>query len=141
MTARLETQQEDVRFRILRLLQHAPHLTQRELAEALGISLGKTNFCIKALLDKGLIKLHNFRASRNKLAYSYLLTPAGVAEKAALTARFLGRKMAEYEQLKAEIESLRQECAAAPANATPLPRLPMQTAASPEPSPSQFPGK
>lgn len=112
---RMQAQQEDVRFRILRLLQDNPHLTQRELAGALGISLGKANFCVKALLDKGLldkglIKLHNFKASRNKLAYSYLLTPAGVAEKAALTARFLGRKMAEYEQLKAEIESLKQEC-------------------------------
>ena len=107
---RMQAQQEDVRFRILRLLQDNPHLTQRELAETLGISLGKANFCVKALLDKGLIKLHNFKASRNKLAYSYLLTPAGVAEKAALTARFLGRKMAEYEQLKAEIESLKQEC-------------------------------
>ena len=106
----MQAQQEDVRFRILRLLQDNPHLTQRELAETLGISLGKANFCVKALLDKGLIKLHNFKASRNKLAYSYLLTPAGVAEKASLTARFLGRKMAEYEQLKAEIESLKQEC-------------------------------
>ena len=106
----MQAQQEDVRFRILRLLQDNPHLTQRELAETLGISLGKANFCVKALLDKGLIKLNNFKASRNKLAYSYLLTPAGVAEKAALTARFLGRKMAEYEQLKAEIESLKQEC-------------------------------
>ena len=110
MIDRMQAQQEDVRFRILRLLQDNPHLTQRELAEALGISLGKANFCVKALLDKGLIKLHNFKASRNKLAYSYLLTPAGVTEKAALTARFLGRKMAEYEQLKAEIESLKQEC-------------------------------
>ena len=111
----MQAQQEDVRFRILRLLQDNPHLTQRQLAGALGISLGKANFCVKALLDKGLldkglIKLHNFKASRNKLAYSYLLTPAGVTEKAALTARFLGRKMAEYEQLKAEIESLKQEC-------------------------------
>lgn len=120
MIDRMQAQQEDVRFRILRLLQDNPHLTQRELAGALGISLGKANFCVKALLDKalldkglldkGLIKLHNFKASRNKLAYSYLLTPAGVTEKAALTARFLGRKMAEYEQLKAEIESLKQEC-------------------------------
>lgn len=110
MTDRIRAQQEDVRFRILRLLQDNPHLTQRELAETLGVSLGKANFCIKALLDKGFIKLHNFQASRNKLAYSYLLTPAGVAEKAALTARFLGRKMLEYEQLKAEIESLKQEC-------------------------------
>ena len=98
-----------MRFRILRLLQDNPRLTQRELAETLGISLGKANFCVKALLDRGLIELHNFRASRSKLAYSYLLTPAGAAEKAALTARFLGRKMVEYELLKAEIESLKKE--------------------------------
>jgi len=111
MTARLETQQEDVRFRILRLLQHAPHLTQRELAETLGISLGKTNFCIKALVDKGLLKMQNFQSSRHKLAYAYLLTPAGITAKAALTASFLQRKMQEYEALRLEIEALQLEIA------------------------------
>jgi EPS-associated MarR family transcriptional regulator len=109
MTERLRTQQDDVHFRILRLLQDDPQLSQRELAERLGVSLGKVNFCIRALLDKGLIKLQNFQNSQKKLAYSYLLTPSGIAEKTALTASFLKRKMLEYEQLKAEIESLKQE--------------------------------
>lgn len=109
MTERQKTQQEDVHFRILRLLQENPHLSQRELAEKLGISLGKTNFCIRALLDKGSIKLQNFQNNPKKLAYTYLLTPSGMAEKAALTKAFLKRKMAEYEQLKAEIESLKNE--------------------------------
>lgn len=89
MTERQKTRQEDVHFRILRLLQENPNLSQRELAERLGISLGKTNFCIRALLDKGLIKLQNFQNSSNKFAYTYLLTPRGLAEKAALTASFL----------------------------------------------------
>lgn len=109
MTERKLALQEDVRFRILRLLQENPQLTQRELAEALGVSLGKANFCVRALLDKGLIKLQNFQASRNKLSYAYLLTPAGVAEKGALTARFLSRKMQEFEQLRLEIEALKKE--------------------------------
>lgn len=94
---------------MLRLLQENPQLTQRELAEALGVSLGKANFCVRALLDKGLIKLQNFQASRNKLAYAYLLTPAGIAEKGALTARFLTRKMLEFEHLRLEIEALKKE--------------------------------
>jgi EPS-associated MarR family transcriptional regulator len=96
---------------VLRLLQENPQLTQRELAQALGVSLGKTNFCIKALLEKGLIKLNNFQNSRHKLAYSYLLTPAGIAEKSAITARFLQQKMAEYKQLKTVIASLQREMA------------------------------
>lgn len=110
MTTRAQEQRDDIHFRVLRLLQECPNLTQRELAVALGVSLGKTNFCIKALLEKGWLKLQNFQASSNKLAYSYLLTPAGLAEKSALTARFLQRKVAEYERLKSEIESLRLEC-------------------------------
>jgi EPS-associated MarR family transcriptional regulator len=79
------------------------------LAQSLGGSLGKTNFCIQALLQKGLIKLSNFQGSRHKLAYAYLLTPAGIAEKSAITARFLKRKIVEYEQLQADIAQLRQE--------------------------------
>ena len=102
---------EDIHLRVLRLLQENPQLTQREMAEALGVSLGKTNFCIKALLEKGLIKLHNFKNSRHKLAYSYLLTPSGIAEKSAITARFLKRKIAEYEQLRTQIELLQSEIA------------------------------
>ena len=102
---------EDIHLRVLRLLQENPQLTQREMAEALGVSLGKTNFCIKALLEKGLIKLHNFKNSRHKLGYSYLLTPSGIAEKSAITARFLKRKMMEYEHLRSEIASLQREIA------------------------------
>lgn len=109
MTLKAKEQRDDVHFRVLRLLQDAPNLTQRELASALGISLGKTNFCIKALLDNGFLKLQNFSASSNKLAYSYLLTPAGIAEKTALATCFLQRKVAEYENLRSEIESLRRE--------------------------------
>ena len=102
---------------MLRLLEVNPRINQRELAAALGVSLGKTNFCLKALLDKGLLKMNNFQNSQRKLVYAYLLTPAGLAEKAALTGRFLTRKIQEYEVLKAEIDLLRQE-AAAQANAS-----------------------
>ena len=84
-------------------------MNQRDLAEALGVSLGKTNYCIKALLDKGFIKMQNFRNSQNKLAYAYLLTPAGIGAKAALTARFLKLKMTEHEALRHEIEALSLE--------------------------------
>ncbi len=101
--------QEDTHLQVLRLLEHNPHMSQRELAQALGVSLGKTNFCIQALLQKGIIKLANFNNSRHKLAYSYLLTPSGIAEKSALTARFLKRKMAEYEHLQVEIAALQLE--------------------------------
>ncbi len=100
---------QETHLRVLRLLEAVPHMNQRELAAALGVSLGKTNFCLKALLDKGLLKMQNFQSSQRKLAYAYLLTPAGIAEKAALTSRFLARKIAEYESLRAEIELLRSE--------------------------------
>ncbi len=100
---------EDIHFRVLRLLEANPAMNQRELAEELGVSLGKTNYCLKALLAKGMLKMHNFQSSKRKLAYAYLLTPQGIAEKAALTGRFLQRKMDEYVVLKAEIESLKQE--------------------------------
>jgi EPS-associated MarR family transcriptional regulator len=105
---------EDVHFRVLRLLEANPATNQRELAEELGVSLGKTNYCLKALLAKGMLKMHNFQSSKRKLAYAYLLTPQGIAEKAALTGRFLQRKMDEYAVLKAEIESLKQEQKAEP---------------------------
>ena len=100
---------QETHLRVLRLLEAAPCMNQRELAAALGVSLGKTNFCLKALLDKGLLKMQNFQSSQRKLAYAYLLTPAGIAEKAALTSRFLARKIAEYESLRTEIELLRSE--------------------------------
>ena len=84
-------------------------MNQRELARALDVSLGKVNYCLKALIDRGLVKAQNFRSSDNKLAYAYLLTPSGFARKADLTARFLRRKMAEYEAIRNEIESLKLE--------------------------------
>ena len=100
---------EESYLQVLRLLQTNPRVNQRSLADALGISLGKTNYCLKALMSKGLIKVQNFRSSDNKLAYAYLLTPSGVAEKSKLTTEFLKRKLAEYESLQAEIEQLKTE--------------------------------
>jgi EPS-associated MarR family transcriptional regulator len=101
--------QEDTHFRVLRVLHENPHITQRELALRLGVSLGATNFVLRALLDKGAIKVRNFRGSAQKSSYAYVLTPRGLAEKATLTARFLMRKREEYEALKAEIEAVSQE--------------------------------
>lgn len=109
MTSRQSKLQEDTNFRVLRLLEENPNLSQRELAERLGVSLGGLNYCLRGLLDKGLVKIHNFQSSQRKLAYAYLLTPAGFTEKAALTVRFLRRKMQEYEELRAEIDGLVQE--------------------------------
>ena len=100
---------EDIHFKVLRLLEAKPSMSQRELGQALGFSLGKANYCLKALLDKGTLKMETFQSSKRKLAYAYLLTPAGMVAKAALTARFLQRKIKEYELLKAEIELLQQE--------------------------------
>lgn len=101
--------QEDVRFRVLRLLHDNPELSQRDLAEAVGISNGSAHYLLSALLDKGLIKLGNFTAAQDKRRYAYILTPKGIAEKAAITKRFLERKIQEYDALKAEIETLRDE--------------------------------
>lgn len=98
--------QDDVRFRILRLLEQNPEMSQRDLAQAVGISTGSVHYVLKALVDKGLVKLGNFTASEDKRRYSYVLTPKGISEKAALTRRFLIRKMAEFEMLKAEIEEV-----------------------------------
>ena len=103
------TLNEEHHLKVLRLLQNNPELSQRDLAQALGVSLGKTNYCVRALVDKGLIKMHNFRSSGNKLAYAYLLTPAGMAAKISLTRDFLLRKRREYEALRREIEELQQE--------------------------------
>lgn len=94
-------------------LQENPDFTQRELAAKLGMSTSGLNYCLKALIDKGHVKMQNFSQSKNKFGYIYLLTPAGMAEKLALTGRFLKRKMQEYEALKAEIEALRREEATA----------------------------
>ncbi len=107
--------QEENHLKVLRLLQANPHLSQRELADALAVSLGKTNYCLKALLGKGFVKMQSFKKSQNKLAYAYLLTPAGITEKAGLTVRFLARKVAEYESLTLEIEALKSEMSKAQA--------------------------
>ena len=90
-------------------MQENPDLTQRELAEKLGMSVGGLNYCLNALIDKGLVKMQNFSNSKNKFKYVYLLTPMGIAEKVALTTRFLCRKMEEYEALKLEIQTLQAE--------------------------------
>ncbi len=108
-TSRYQSQPEENYLKVLRLLEANPCLTQRDLAEALAVSLGKTNYCLKALLNMGFIKMQRFTKSQNKLAYAYLLTPMGMSEKASLTARFLARKMVEYESLTLEIALLKQE--------------------------------
>lgn len=100
------------RYRLLKRLEANPGLSQRALARELGVSLGKVNYCLRALMDKGLIKARNFRDSRNKLAYLYVLTPKGVAEKARLTMEYLRIKVAEAEAIQREIEALRCEAAA-----------------------------
>ena len=109
MTSRRSQLQEDTYFRVLRMLQDNPDMTQREIAEKLGISTSGLNYCLKALIDKGLVKVHNFSQSKNKFGYIYVLTPQGIAEKAVLTGRFLKRKMQEYETLRAEIEALQSD--------------------------------
>ncbi len=101
--------QEDVRFRVLRLLNENPELTQREMAEAVGISNGSAHYLLNALRDKGLIKLGNFAAAQDKRRYAYILTPKGIAEKAVITKLFLERKIQEYDALKAEIDALKHE--------------------------------
>jgi len=100
---------DEYRYRILKLLEADPHASQRRIADELGISLGRVNFCLQALIEKGLVKVNNFRNSANKQAYLYLLTPRGIEEKAMVTARFLRRKLDEYEALKWELEELQRE--------------------------------
>jgi EPS-associated MarR family transcriptional regulator len=100
---------EERQLKAMRLLEGNPEMTQRELAKALGISLGAVNFCLKALADKGWIKIENFKNNPRKLGYLYLLTPRGIAAKTKLTVRFLTRKLIEYDALKAEIEALEKE--------------------------------
>lgn len=109
MTSRRSQLQEDTYFRVLRMLQDNPDLTQREIAERLGVSTSGLNYCLNALIDKGWVKVQNFSQSKNKFGYIYVLTPQGIVEKVTLTGRFLKRKQAEYEALKAEIEGLTQE--------------------------------
>ena len=109
MTSRRSNLQEDTYFRVMRILQDRPDLTQREIAHLLRISTSGLNYCLNALIRKGWVKVQNFSESKNKFGYVYLLTPSGVSEKAVLTGRFLQRKLLEYEEMRAEIESLRGE--------------------------------
>ena len=100
---------QELEYRALKILEQQPDLTQRQLAEALGVSLGKTHYLVKSLIDVGWVKLDNFQKSDNKWGYVYLLTPKGIAEKAAITARFLLRKQREYNELQEEIAHLQEE--------------------------------
>jgi EPS-associated MarR family transcriptional regulator len=100
---------DNTRYRLLKLLQANPEMSQRQLAAELSVSVGKVNFCLRALLDKGLLKVRNFRRSQNKLAYAYYLTPKGAKAKVRATSGFLKRKLAEYEELQREIDELRRE--------------------------------
>lgn len=109
MTSKRTKLQEDTQFRVLRLLQENPEMSQRELAKAVGVSVGGIHYVLSALIDKGMVKLGNFTAAEDKRRYAYLLTPKGIARKAVLTRAFLVRKVEEYEALKAEIEALSSE--------------------------------
>ena len=98
---------DEIQLSVLRLLEQNPQLTQRQLSAELGVSLGKTHYIVKSLIDVGLVKLDNFQRSDNKWGYAYLLTPKGIKEKAAITVRFLARKQDEYRRLELEIEALK----------------------------------
>jgi len=100
---------QETHLKVLRHLEDNPNVTQRELAEELGISLGKTNYCMKALINRGMVKAKNFKNSANKRAYLYILTPKGIEAKARISVRFLQRKKEEYEALRQEIEQLKTE--------------------------------
>ena len=100
---------QDIRLDLLRKLESNPHFTQRELSRGMGVSLGKVNYCMKKLTEKGWVKLSNFSHNQNKMGYAYLLTPQGIEEKSRLTFSFLKRKVIEYEILKKEINALQLE--------------------------------
>lgn len=100
---------DELHYHVLKVLEQDPRITQRELSRKLGVSLGKTNYCLKALVEKGWVKARNFSRSKRKLSYAYILTPSGIQQKAELTASFLRRKQREFDELKEEIESLRRE--------------------------------
>ena len=100
---------EDTHYHVFKILETNPQISQRQLAGELGVSLGKANYCIRAMIDKGLVKANNFKNSANKRAYLYVLTPKGVEAKAKISVRFLTRKMEEYEALRVEIEKLKAD--------------------------------
>lgn len=101
--------QDEITYKLLKSIDENPSQSQRELSKSLGVSLGKLNYCLKALMDKGLVKANNFRKNPHKADYFYLLTPDGAEEKGKVTLRFLKRKVQEYEQLKQDIEQLQKE--------------------------------
>jgi EPS-associated MarR family transcriptional regulator len=100
---------DELRYKLLKLLQENPGMSQRDVARELGLSLGRVNFCLRALVERGFVKTASFKNSQNKSAYLYLLTPSGIQHKARVTSRFLKYKMTEYETLHAEIEQLRRD--------------------------------
>jgi EPS-associated MarR family transcriptional regulator len=103
--------QDEIAYKLLKIIENDPQLSQREIASRMGISLGKANYCLKSLIEKGFIKARNFYNSNHKVAYAYMLTPSGLEEKTHVTYRFLKRKMQEYEEIKVEIERLKAETA------------------------------
>lgn len=103
---------DELRYKLLKALEQNPNLSQRQLSKELGISLGKVNFCVNALMDVGVLKAQNFKNSQNKLAYAYVLTPKGIEDKAEVTTRFLHRKLKEYAEIEREIETIRDELTA-----------------------------
>ena len=109
MTSRGAKLHEDTNFRLMRILEANSDLSQREMDKLLGLSFGGINYCLNALVAKGLVKIENFSQNQNKFGYVYLLTPSGIAEKAAMTSSYLKRKMEEYEALKVEIATLKSE--------------------------------
>ena len=108
---------QEIHLRVLREIESNPEITQRELAQHLGVSLGKANYCLKALIDRGWVKVNNFKNSDRKAAYAYLLTPSGIEEKAKITVRFLKQRMQDYEQIKMEIAELEAEVNGGPVDA------------------------
>ena len=100
---------QETHLKVLRKIENDPAITQRELAEQLGVSLGKVNYCLKALIDRGWVKAGNFKNSKNKKSYAYLLTANGIEQKAKITVHFLRQRMVEYEQLRREIAELQEE--------------------------------
>ena len=100
---------DEVRYKLLKLLENNPTVSQRDAARELGVSLGKLNYCLNALVSKGWVKATNFKNSRNKIAYMYLLTPRGIKAKGRVTLRFLRRKMQDYDALRIEIAHIREE--------------------------------
>lgn len=103
---------DELKYHLLKLLENDPNMSQRAISKEMGISLGKVNYCLHALIDKGIIKAKNFYKNKNKTAYTYYLTPKGMEEKGKITYRFLQAKLSEYDKLKAEIEEIRKEASA-----------------------------